>query len=118
MAENGDPHDFLARFLRGDLSEFFALEAGDTASALELPRDVDRPALVSALRRLALRLGAPAAVLANLDRLAHPASRVVVTGQQTVVEFTASQSGTFTFFCTVTCGGGHSTMRGTMTVQP
>ena len=45
-------------------------------------------------------------------------SRTLRPGQQTVVEFTASQSGTFTFFCTVTCGGGHSTMRGTMTVQP
>lgn len=45
-------------------------------------------------------------------------SRTLRTGQETVVEFTASQSGTFTFICTVVCGGGHSTMRGTMTVQP
>jgi len=45
-------------------------------------------------------------------------SRTLHPGQETVVEFTASQSGTFTFFCTVVCGGGHSTMRGTMTVQP
>jgi hypothetical protein len=45
-------------------------------------------------------------------------SRTLRAGQETVVEFTASESGTFTFICTVVCGGGHSGMRGTMTVQP
>jgi len=45
-------------------------------------------------------------------------SRTLRPGQETIVEFTASQSGTFTYICTVSCGGGHSTMRGTMTVQP
>jgi len=45
-------------------------------------------------------------------------SRTLHPGQETVVEFTASQSGSFTFFCTVVCGGGHSGMSGTMTVQP
>jgi heme/copper-type cytochrome/quinol oxidase subunit 2 len=44
-------------------------------------------------------------------------SRALRVGQETVVEFTASEAGAFTFVCTVVCGGGHTGMRGTMTVQ-
>lgn len=35
----------------------------------------------------------------------------------TVVEFTADKTGTFTYFCSVVCGSGHSEMRGTLTVN-
>jgi cytochrome c oxidase subunit 2 len=45
-------------------------------------------------------------------------SRNLSVGVETVVEFVASESGTFTFFCTIICGSGHNSMRGTMTVQP
>ena len=83
MAANADPHSFLDRYRCGELAEFFALAPGDTATALGLARPVDRVALASALRRQAVRLGAPPAALANLERLEHPDSRVVVTGQQT-----------------------------------
>lgn len=38
-------------------------------------------------------------------------------GQETVVEFTADQNGTFTFFCSIFCGAGHSGMRGTLVVK-
>lgn len=44
--------------------------------------------------------------------------RVLRPGQETVIEFTASQTGNFTFFCTVICGEGHASMSGRMTVQP
>ncbi|MBI4117794.1 MAG: cupredoxin domain-containing protein [Parcubacteria group bacterium] len=33
-----------------------------------------------------------------------------------VVEFTADKIGTFSFFCSIFCGSGHSTMRGALTV--
>ena len=38
-------------------------------------------------------------------------------GQQTTVEFTADKAGTFSFFCSVVCGSGHSGMRGTLVVE-
>ena len=37
--------------------------------------------------------------------------------KETVVEFTADKSGTFTFFCSVFCGSGHSSMKGTLVVE-
>lgn len=83
MAANADPHSFLDRYRRGDLDDFFAVAPGDTDTALGLARPVDRVVLANALRLQAIRLGAPPAVLANLERLEHPESRVVVTGQQT-----------------------------------
>lgn len=39
------------------------------------------------------------------------------TGQETIVEFKANKSGTFTFFCSVYCGSGHSDMKGTLIVK-
>ena len=39
-------------------------------------------------------------------------------GQTTEVEFVADKAGTYSFFCTVPCGSGHSTMRGTLIVEP
>ena len=38
-------------------------------------------------------------------------------GVDTVIEFTADKTGTFTFFCSVVCGSGHSEMRGTLIVN-
>ncbi len=37
-------------------------------------------------------------------------------GVDTIVEFTADKAGTFTFFCSVVCGSGHSEMRGSLVV--
>lgn len=38
-------------------------------------------------------------------------------GKATPVEFVASQTGAFTFFCSVFCGDGHSAMRGQLIVK-
>ncbi len=37
-------------------------------------------------------------------------------GKTTKVEFVADKEGTFTFFCSVFCGDGHSTMKGQLIV--
>lgn len=37
--------------------------------------------------------------------------------ETTIVEFTADKTGTFTFACSVFCGSGHSTMKGTLIVE-
>ncbi len=44
-------------------------------------------------------------------------NKKLVSGQTTVVEFTADKTGTFTFSCNVFCGAGHSDMRGTLIVK-
>jgi plastocyanin len=41
----------------------------------------------------------------------------LVPGQTTTVNFTASRAGSFSFFCSVSCGSGHSSMRGTLIVN-
>lgn len=74
---------FETAYAQGAFADFFQLAPKDTAAALELPRPVPRAALTAALGRSAEKLGAPEAALRNLERLAHPGSRVVVTGQQT-----------------------------------
>ncbi|WP_272976506.1 bacillithiol biosynthesis cysteine-adding enzyme BshC [Deinococcus geothermalis] len=73
-----------AAYRAGELPAFFRLPAGDLATAASEPRlDVDRAALANALRAYHRDLGTlDAAVEAQLTRLAHPAARVVVTGQQ------------------------------------
>ncbi|MEW6422662.1 MAG: bacillithiol biosynthesis cysteine-adding enzyme BshC [Deinococcota bacterium] len=73
-----------AAYRAGDLPAFFRLPAGDLAAAAsELRADVDRAALADALRAYHRDLGTlDSGVEAQLTRLAHPASRVVVTGQQ------------------------------------
>lgn len=73
---------FIEAYRAGDLVEHFPRAADDVEGALAVSRPVDRAALVSALRSSAERWGARPAQLAALERLAHPASRVVVTGQQ------------------------------------
>ena len=74
---------FLDHYRSGDLSEFFDLAAGDVDGALRVPRPAERAALAEAMRGHARALGAPQAVFDSLERLEHPASRAVVTGQQT-----------------------------------
>ncbi|CAN5888022.1 bacillithiol biosynthesis cysteine-adding enzyme BshC [soil metagenome] len=76
------PTSFAERYAAGALNEFYALEPGDVKNALELPRPVDRSALAAALGAYADRLGAPRQAYDQLERLRHPDSRVVVTGQQ------------------------------------
>ena len=73
-----------AAYRAGELPAFFRLPAGDLAAAVSEPRlDVDRAALADALRAYHRDLGTlDAGVEAQLTRLAHPAARVVVTGQQ------------------------------------
>ena len=38
-------------------------------------------------------------------------------GNEITVQFVADQKGTFSFFCNVYCGSGHSGMRGTLVVE-
>ena len=38
-------------------------------------------------------------------------------GQQTVIEFVADKKGTFTYYCSIFCGMGHRSMKGTLIVQ-
>lgn len=75
--------DLNAAYSQGELGDFFPLRPGDVEGALATPRAVDRPALVTALRRYAARFGASKAIDENLAKLEHPDARVVVTGQQT-----------------------------------
>jgi cytochrome c oxidase subunit 2 len=42
----------------------------------------------------------------------------ITPGQITIVNFIADKPGTFTFYCSVFCGSGHSTMQGTLIVLP
>lgn len=44
-------------------------------------------------------------------------NKVLQPNTPVIVEFTADQAGTFTMFCSVTCGSGHSGMRGTLVVE-
>ncbi|MGL4609170.1 MAG: bacillithiol biosynthesis cysteine-adding enzyme BshC [Trueperaceae bacterium] len=76
------PSSFLNAFFAGQLHNFYALKPGDVRSALELPRNVNRAELAAALRRYAKQLSAPKAVYKTLEKLEHPESRAVVTGQQ------------------------------------
>lgn len=76
---------FNDAYQQGHLEAFFALTGHARKvqnRALELPRTVDRPALASALGCYAKQLAAPQAVHTALEKLAHPESRAVVTGQQ------------------------------------
>ena len=41
----------------------------------------------------------------------------VVPGQPTTVEFTADRKGTFTFYCSVSCGSGPGRVKGTFIVK-
>ncbi|MBR9699385.1 hypothetical protein GOV09_02930 [Candidatus Woesearchaeota archaeon] len=41
----------------------------------------------------------------------------VSQGQEEIIEFTATESGTFEYFCNVPCGQGHRGMRGQLVVK-
>lgn len=70
-------------YAAGELGEFFRFGPRDVAAALAQPSPVDRAALSAALRAYHADLGTLNATLdARLARLAHPAARVVVAGQQ------------------------------------
>jgi bacillithiol synthase len=76
------PASFLDAYNSGQLASFYNLAPDDLASSLTLPRSTNRPELVQALRRYAETLKAPKAVFKSLEKLEHPNSRAVVTGQQ------------------------------------
>lgn len=44
-------------------------------------------------------------------------SRRLEPGKTVTIEFTADQKGTYSFFCSVFCGAGHSDMKGTLIVE-
>ena len=46
----------------------------------------------------------------NIDEVIQP-------GKETVIDFHASRKGTFNLICSVTCGTGHSGMRGTIVIE-
>lgn len=75
--------DLPTAYRLGQLDAFFGVAPGDVTTALGLERRVDRSDLVGILRKQAERFGAPDAARANLERLADPNTRAVVTGQQT-----------------------------------
>jgi bacillithiol biosynthesis cysteine-adding enzyme BshC len=76
--------DLATAYRAGELADFIRLRAGDTAAALAEARpELDRAALAAALRAYHQELGTlDAHAETALAQLAHPASRVVVTGQQ------------------------------------
>jgi bacillithiol synthase len=76
------PASFLDVYHSGRLASFYNLAPDDLSSSLALPRSTKRPELVQALRRYAEMLKAPKAVFKSLEKLEHPDSRAVVTGQQ------------------------------------
>ncbi|HIH16302.1 MAG TPA: hypothetical protein HA252_02775 [Candidatus Diapherotrites archaeon] len=45
-------------------------------------------------------------------------SQKLEPGKTTVAEFKADKAGHFPFYCNVSCGSGHSDMRGTLVVKP
>jgi bacillithiol synthase len=76
------PKSWLQAFQNGTLNEFHRLAANDTDAALETEHNIDREALERCLSLYLTRLQAPKVSLANARRIAHPNSRVVMTGQQ------------------------------------
>lgn len=83
------PRDFVSSsrsfqdaYRANELRDFFLFAAGDVDGALTRPVGVDRTGLAAALRSDHERWGMSEPTRRSLERLAHPASRVVVTGQQ------------------------------------
>jgi bacillithiol synthase len=77
------PKSWLEAYQSGNLSAFHRLAVNDTGAALETGHDgVDREELMRCTSLYLERLGAPKASLENAKRIAHPNSRVVMTGQQ------------------------------------
>lgn len=78
------PKNVAAEYRAGRMGEFLRLPYGDLVQAqTELRPEVDRKALAAALRDYHRDLGTlDKNIEAELQKLEHPASRVVVTGQQ------------------------------------
>lgn len=76
------PTDFTAAYRSGALNDFFDVAPGSVQQALQADRHCKRSQLADALQRYAKTIGAPQAVFDNLEKLRHPNSRAVVTGQQ------------------------------------
>jgi bacillithiol synthase len=72
----------LEAFRAGALREFHRVAAGDLVGSLENTHPADRADLNTALEAYQKRIGAPKAALEAVKFLAHPNSRVIVTGQQ------------------------------------
>ncbi|MCL4454450.1 MAG: bacillithiol biosynthesis BshC, partial [Deinococcus sp.] len=64
------------------LAAFLPYGLAELPQVLERPRPLDRENLSAALTRYLTRIGAPQAALAAARSIAHPESKVVVTGQQ------------------------------------
>lgn len=45
------------------------------------------------------------------------ATNPIMQGEQQVVEFTATESGEFDYFCNIPCGSGHHGMKGKLVVE-
>lgn len=73
---------FLTAYESGDLTDAFELRPGDLDTALSQPRPHDRARLAAVLRRRHEAWGMGAVAARSLEKLAHPASRAIVTGQQ------------------------------------
>ena len=73
---------WLEAYKDGRLSDFHRVPAGDLDAALKGTHPADRVALGAAAVAYSKRIGAPKKALENAGRLAHPASRVIITGQQ------------------------------------
>lgn len=65
-----------------EIAQFLPYGLADLPRLLEQPRAADRQALSAGLLAYLKRLGAPREALEAAGRLAHPNSRVIVTGQQ------------------------------------
>jgi bacillithiol synthase len=76
------PMSPLEAFRSGVLRDFHRVAAGDLTGALENVHPADRVVLGAALEAYQKRIGAPKAALEAVKLLAHPHSRVIVTGQQ------------------------------------
>lgn len=76
------PSSWLEAYRIGRLREFHRVPAGDLDAALGGTHPADRVALEAAAVAYLKRIGAPKKALENARRLVHPASRVIVTGQQ------------------------------------
>lgn len=76
------PKSWLEAFQNGALQDFHRLAADDTSAALAIEHDLDRDELERCIGMYLKRLNAPKASLSNAKRIAHPNSRVVMTGQQ------------------------------------
>ncbi len=72
----------LEAFQTGSLRTLHRLEHGDFTAAFDVPHGADRAALSHALMKYLESVGAPKPALESAKSLAHPESRVVMTGQQ------------------------------------